>query len=251
MDEAILFLTQSREGYISLALTLPVLILIALLPGLRKYGLRLGALLAVILGVLLASRWGTVRSWVTDINLSADSAFSTGTLEERLMIWSRAVHGIRDFPFTGMGMNTFREVMPVLYPLFTSGTDIEIPHAHNEFLQAALDLGIPGLIAFIALYIVAFWMLIRTWQSTHLNVQLALSERGTAVPLTKPGGWFAALDASPIADVHLAQMLLQGLGGGLLAHMLWGMTDAIALGGPAGFLVLDHSWVDQQNVPTS
>ena len=66
--------------------------------------------------------------------------------------------------FTGMGMDTFRSVVNVLYPLqiISAGSPIkDIGHAHNEFLQAALDLGIPGLIAFISIYIVAFTMLVQ------------------------------------------------------------------------------------------
>ena len=40
--------------------------------------------------------------------------------------------------------------MAVLYPLFLNpeGT---VPHAHNLFLQVAVDLGLPGLVAYLAL----------------------------------------------------------------------------------------------------
>ena len=37
-------------------------------------------------------------------------------------------------------MNTFRHVVHLLYPLFTISPDIDFGHAHNEFLQAAIDL---------------------------------------------------------------------------------------------------------------
>jgi putative inorganic carbon (HCO3(-)) transporter len=233
---AILILTQSRGGYIGLALTLPVLILIALPPRWRWYSLAILALLVIVLGILLASHWEAARIWVTGSNLAADPALSLNTLEGRLEIWSRAIYGIQDFPFTGMGMNTFRKVVPVLYPLFLIGPDTDIGHAHNEFLQAALDLGIPGLIAFIALYIGAFWMLIRTWQSARVNVRPPSSEQRTAIPLIKPGGWFSVMGASPLADARLVQIAVLGLGGGLLAHMLWGLTDAMALGARPAFL---------------
>ncbi|MBE3119188.1 MAG: O-antigen ligase family protein [Candidatus Atribacteria bacterium] len=232
---AIFILTQSRGGYIALALTLPVLILIALPPRWRWYSLAILALLAIVLGILLASHWEAVRIWFTGSNLAAGPTFSLNSLEGRLELWSRAIYGIQDFPLTGMGMNAFRKVVPVLYPLFQVGPDTDIGHAHNEFLQAALDLGIPGLIAFIGLNIGAFWMLIRTWQSTRLNTQSAPSDRRTAVHLTKPGGWFSVLGTSPFADVRLVQMAVLGLGGGLLAHMLWGLTDAMALGARPAF----------------
>ena len=74
-------------------------------------------------------------------------------------------------------------------------------HAHNELLQAALDLGIPGLVGFLALNIAAL---------------------GMVVSMLKMEG---------------AQRLLAlGLLGGLLAHFLFGLLDAIALGAKPGFI---------------
>ena len=233
---AILILTQSREGYISLALTLPVLVLFLLPPKWRWYGLAILTLLAITFGVLLVLHWEAVRSWLTGSNLAADPALSLETLKGRLEIWSRAIYGIQDFPFTGMGMNTFRKVVPVLYPLFNISSGIDIGHAHNEFLQAALDLGIPGLVAFMALYIVAFWMLIRTWQSARVNVNPVTDGKRTAIPFNKSGSRFSFLGTSPVIDPHLVQMAVLGLGGGLVAHLLWGLTDAMALGARPAFL---------------
>jgi len=232
---AILILTQSRGGYIGLALTLPVLILIALPSRWRWYSLAILALLAIILGILLASHWDAVRTWDTGSNQASDPVLSLDSLDLRLEVWSRAIYGIQDFPFTGMGMNNFRKVMPVLYPLSTIPPEVDIGHAHNEFLQAALDLGIPGLIAFIALYIGAFWMLVRTWQSVRVNAKSVTSEQRAAVPLTKPRNCFSVIGISPFTDARLVQIAVLGLGGGLLAHLLWGLTDAMALGARPAF----------------
>ena len=44
------------------------------------------------------------------------------------------------------------------------------------------------------------------------------------------------MGASPLADARLVQFAVLGLGGGLLAHMLWGLTDAMALGARPAFL---------------
>ena len=49
-------------------------------------------------------------------------------------------------------MNAFRKVMPVLYPMFLSSPDFDMAHAHNHLLQVAIDLGIPGLVAYFALW---------------------------------------------------------------------------------------------------
>ncbi|HOT90414.1 MAG TPA: O-antigen ligase family protein [Anaerolineae bacterium] len=76
---------------------------------------------------------------------------------QRVEIWSRALYIIQDFPFTGAGANTYSQVVSVLYPLFLVPPTTVIPHAHNLFLQVAIDLGIPGLIAFIAIVLSVFF----------------------------------------------------------------------------------------------
>lgn len=209
---AVFLLTQSRGGYVGLAFTISLLILIALPPRCRWYSLTFVALLAIVFGILLALRWEAVRIWATGFNLAANPVLSLITFEGRLELWSRAIYGIQDFPFTGMGMNAFRKVQPVLYPLFLMHPDMDIGHAHNEYLQAALDLGIPGLIAFIGLYIGAFWMLTDIWKSTRH-------------PPPNTDHWSM-----------VTRSLTLGLGGGLLAHLLYGLTDAVALGAKPGLL---------------
>ena len=73
----------------------------------------------------------------------------TSGLDGRLEIWSRALYAIQDFPFTGLGFGTFEQVVAVLYPLFLNPAGT-VPHAHNLFLQVAVDLGLPGLVAYLA-----------------------------------------------------------------------------------------------------
>ncbi len=71
------------------------------------------------------------------------------TLGFRQEVWRWAVTAISDFPFTGCGLGAFRRVVTLLYPLNVQMPDIA--HAHNIFLQVALDIGLPGLIAYLAL----------------------------------------------------------------------------------------------------
>jgi len=199
----IFVLTQSRSSYLALLVT--VLGLFSVLIPRRGRLLLLGII--PIAGVLLATiiliGYGGISSdWTPDYALTAwRSIFINHTIGLRIEIWSRAVFAIQDFPFTGMGMDTFRHVANVIYPLFSEPRDFG--HAHSEFLQAALDLGIPGLVAFIALYICAFWMLVRIW---------------------------GRISGS------LSRGIVLGLAGGLFAHLLFGTTDAIALGAKPGLL---------------
>ncbi len=198
-------LTQSRSGYIGLAAGLAMMLMVGMPKRWRRW-LAVGMIVGLIgLGAILW-RGGANQAVQTSL---AGAVLPFDSVDGRLEIWSRAIYGIQDFPFTGMGMNTFRHVMPMLYPLFTVGPDVDVGHAHNEFLQAALDLGLPGLIAFIALYLGAFAMALHIW---------------------RPGDTVTAPDMAARRQVAL------GLGSGLLAHLVYGLTDAVALGAKPGLV---------------
>jgi O-antigen ligase len=69
------------------------------------------------------------------------------------------------------------------------------PHAHNEWLQMGADLGIPGFLMFLAMQVVILWMLWQGWRS----------------------------------DQPHAQIMAVAVFGGLLAHSVYGLGDAITL----------------------
>ena len=128
--------------------------------------------------------------------------------------------------------------MPVLYPLFLMHPDVDIGHAHNEYLQAALDLGIPGLIAFIGLYIGAFWMLTDIWKAAcHPPPNTAKSPKGDNCEVPEGGSLRSPRRGLTIHYSLFTRSLTLGLGGGLFAHLLYGLTDAVALGAKPGVLL--------------
>ncbi|MCZ7568472.1 MAG: O-antigen ligase family protein [Ardenticatenaceae bacterium] len=136
-----------------------------------------GAVLALVagLGLLVAMRWRRL-AWIiipsgalllavllTTGRLAAflggigDTPDLTGVegFAQRVEIWNRAIYMLQDFSFTGIGIGTFRIVAPLLYPFFLHVSDQPPTHAHNIFLQAGVDLGVGGLVAFVALFVVA------------------------------------------------------------------------------------------------
>lgn len=136
----ILILTQSRSAYGAL---LAVLATMTLLKWRRGWVL----LLIIIAGLLLAIQ---IRGLSTVLDLLS-SAPELGGLEGRTQAWWRALFMIEGFPFTGIGMGTFKDVARARYPFPDPAWDI--PHAHNLFLQVAVDLGLPGLVAWLAIVI--------------------------------------------------------------------------------------------------
>ena len=136
---------------------------------------------------------------------SKSGATLLGAVHIRIGVWSKALDSIRDFPLTGMGMNTFRKVMPVRYPLPVQSAfpGPDLAHAHNNLLQAALDLGIPGLVAYSSLWLAAFALLVMTYRRSGDRLYRAIAA---------------------------------GLGAGLIAHFVFGLNDAIPLGSKLGVL---------------
>ena len=107
------------------------------------------------LGVLIA-----IKIWGFGAALEAvSSRVSLGGMQGRVEIWSRALYMIQDFPFTGIGMGSFGDVVDILYPLFLNAPG-NVPHAHNLFFQVAVDLGIPGLIAWLSILLI---MILISW----------------------------------------------------------------------------------------
>ena len=136
---ALCVLSQSRGALVAALLAIWVTLLLrsrwALIP-----------LPIAISGVILAAqRWGTVG--IAEFLFSSDAL---GGWESRVEVWSRALYMIQDFPFTGIGLGTFSRVAPVMYPFFLISPDAVVPHAHQTFLQTAVDVGIPGFVAFLA-----------------------------------------------------------------------------------------------------
>ena len=184
----VLILTQSRGSLLGLGVGIVVMLLINWRWG--RWALVTG-IAAVVIGLAILP----LDSLSSTLESAENVQEVTGalTLEGRIEIWSRALYGIQDFSFTGMGLGTFRRIVHLLYPLFTIAPDFDFAHAHNFFLQMALDFGIPGLIALLVLYTTAVVCLARTRQ------------RGD-------GLWAA------------------GLLGVLAAQSLYSMTDAVAMG---------------------
>jgi len=151
---------------------------------------------------------GSVLIYVMGLQTFLDSMGimgPAGSLVGRQELWTQAIHIVQDFPFTGIGMHMFPVIIDLLYPLFLSGPNAQVPHAHNLYLQVAVDTGLPGL--------VAFWMLLGVLGSLVWDA-FKLAFNGCGKDEFKP--------------------LILGLGGGIIAHLIYSMTDAITLGEKAG-----------------
>lgn len=82
---------------------------------------------------------------------------TAGTLQERVTMWSQAVELIRAHPLTGIGMGAYPYVAPYAPPFSRTEPGMIFPHAHNVFLQVALDTGLIGLAGYAGVMGLAFF----------------------------------------------------------------------------------------------
>ena len=190
-----LLLTQSRSAW--LGAIAGGLVLLWLL---GRWG-RVLMVVGLIAGVAIGLWLGPDRLLPSTATSATSGSLLAPSFADRSEIWSRAVYGLQDFPVTGMGMGMFRYVMPVLYPLFTVNPERDLGHTHNEWLQAGVDLGLIGLAIFVAVQGLGLWLAYYGFQTAS----------------TQPLRWMMA-----------------GTLAGLMAHSVFSLTDAVALGAKPG-----------------
>lgn len=187
-----LVLTQSRGSFLALSVGL-----LALAAWYDRRALWAIPTMALILFALFKSGW---EAQLTQFVLRSDPL----AVQRRMEIWRRAIRMIRDFPYVGVGMGAFDTVVNTVYPSSINLALARVTHAHNELLQVAVDLGIPGLVGYVALLTT---FAVTAWRAYH-----ALDDR-----------WLRAL--------------IVGLACGMLAHQVFGLTDAFLLGTKPGVVM--------------
>lgn len=209
-----LILTQSRGAYAGMAVFLAIVPLVFLPEAGRRRYLRLVLAIAIPLALATVGFLAWAAQDPSGILPGSLALQLEDSLPRRLQFWQRALAIISDFPITGIGLNSVRLIMPEFYPPLITEPGTLIGHVHNEILQAAVDLGLPGLVAFLTLQFGGLWLAWRSWQMTPTTAALP--------------GWPAA--------TLLPRAAALGLGGGLVAHMVFGLADATALGAKPGIL---------------
>jgi len=192
-------LTQSRSAFLGLGVALIAL------GAIKNRWLGLILVLAVAASIVLLWHFGIEEVGHLLLDIGEETvAVGTLTFAGRMEVWQRAIYMMQDFPYTGIGLNTFDLVANVMYPFFLIGPEARVIHAHNNFLQVGVDLGIPGLVAYLSLLTVFALMAWRIYR--HSNDRIL-------------------------------QALALGLFGGMLAHQVYGLTDAITLGAKPGIIL--------------
>lgn len=201
----VLLLSQSRSAWVAMVVV-TVFVVIALAVYHRDRIPRLLFAAALTLGVvaIVVLVWRLPADLLQQIWTEPPRETAIGslvTLNFRQEVWLWAITAIGDFAFTGSGLAAFPNVVHRLYPIAISAEYVGT-HAHNIFLQTALDVGLPGLIAYLGVLLGATVMVWKLFWQRSTGALLAL------------GAW-----------------------AGILALHVYGLTDAIEIGALSGILL--------------
>jgi putative inorganic carbon (HCO3(-)) transporter len=207
----VILLTRSRGGI--LALTASLLMVI----GLRwRRGWRIIGLFVIL--AIIGISWLGINRTMNYVMYSQ----TLGGLEGRLRIWSQAIEFIRYSPISGNGIGSFRDLSISYAQASDSGN---ISHIHNLLLQVAFDMGIPGLIAWMTIWMV---VCITAWQ---------VYQQGKRTP----DRWLSGVGAGSLA----CQIAL--ITHGMLDAVTWGMVRPAPIPWVVWGLAVSAYWVQRSN----
>jgi hypothetical protein len=182
----ILLLTQSRSSFAGMFVAGWLMIFA---------GLSRRKLVAVVVTLVMFAALVSVLFMAGSDEIPYTDLESRNKLVARVtFFWSLAWKTIKEHPVFGIGMNNARLV---------TGINHTHAHFHNQFLHTAAEMGIPALIAYLALLVGVAWMCIQVWK---------------------------------MSNVPWIKLSVLGLGAGQLAFFMFGFLDAIPLGAKVGLL---------------
>lgn len=189
-----LLLTQSRTSLVAIGIAL---VLVCLLSGRRGWNLLAVGVIGVVVALLVV---GVTRTM--DIFVYAGANSWASVIGPRMRIWEQGWFALREFWPLGTGLGGFYAIAPHLYPQVPPGEAVQLPpaaaDAHNLYLQTALDFGLPGLLLFLLILVLALGQLVGI-----------LRRDGTR---------------------GLSRAWAIGALGAAVAHLLYSLTDAVAFG---------------------
>jgi exopolysaccharide production protein ExoQ len=139
-----LLLTGSASAVALLVASIGVLAMVRLGRKARLKPRRfMGALLSVFVGAAVVAL--LLKDPVLDL-LGRDA-----TLTGRTLLWSWGLGAISIKPFLGWGYQGYFESSDAYLNLisFIEFTNYDVPHFHNAYIQTAVDLGVPAVIAYV------------------------------------------------------------------------------------------------------
>jgi exopolysaccharide production protein ExoQ len=145
--------TQSITAVVALV---GLILVLQFAPALRWTG-RVRTLITFSAAVMVAPAiFLLVHYWALILNLLGRN----GTLTGRAQLWAISLSSMELKPVLGYGYSAFWMVSQEALRI-NAMLRWDVPHAHNAYIDLALELGLIGLALYVAAYIVALWRAVR------------------------------------------------------------------------------------------
>ncbi|HVT99899.1 MAG TPA: O-antigen ligase [Acidobacteriaceae bacterium] len=154
----VLFMTGSRGAWM---IETAVLVLFALFAFARHSGQRVRLILAATIPLAAI---GLAAFGILDFRQLAPLFGRDPSLTGRTAIWAQVTHFIGERPCFGYGYDAFWRGMQGPSLQIAAAVHFIVAHAHNGFLEIALELGIAGLVLFALSWLRGWFALWSLWQ---------------------------------------------------------------------------------------
>lgn len=155
----VLIRTGSRGGFLGfVGITLFIMLRYSAIPARIRTSAAIGGVL-VLLAVAPATYWNQMRTMLTP-----EQDYNTTEVEGRKFVWQRGIGYMLDRPLTGVGLKAFPVAeghSEIAQVRAMGGRGFKWSVAHSSFIETGAELGIPGLVLFIAMFVIAFKLLRR------------------------------------------------------------------------------------------
>lgn len=153
-------LTVSRGGLVAMVAGLLVVCALGLS---GRAGYR--TVVPVLLVVVVAA---TAAAWV-GAGALLERVVTTGRdplADRRWAVWERSLHALGEAPLGGTGLGTYQDVFPLHRPPGLA-SNLVVDHAHNDYLELAVELGVPGVLVLGWGLVALLALVIRRWVVRH------------------------------------------------------------------------------------
>jgi len=159
LSSVFLFFTNCRSAWVALFCSTLWAAVLIIKAQLNKKLLRNLVLAAVVLGVILVGISFTPGLLQKTVRLAGGSAVY------RTIVWENSLAMLREKPMQGFGVGGFK----IFYPGYTNKATVDmafdkskqIRRAHNDYIQIAVETGLPGALLFTGLL---GWGLVVAWR---------------------------------------------------------------------------------------
>jgi O-antigen ligase len=197
------FFVYVRAGWLAAALGLGGMI--ALVPAIRRWALRL--LPAIVLAVAL------LVGAVIDPTVVRNRLASEAPIGYRLQAWEIAWVAFRSSPITGAGFNAFGEIAVSQFGWDPHEVPGQLPNTHNSYLFVLSSGGLLAIVPYVGIFLALLWRGLTFWRRQPARRELVAALWATVFSYMVINGTLDAI------DIHFTNVLLFLIIGALLAQL--------------------------------